>query len=84
MNIHSLSDIDDQFHIGVIVVVRPTGDLNILIRHSDVVCVRTQILGGCHDGELYGPFVPEGLVCPFSHGPDFLDGCDTIVGNEDL
>jgi hypothetical protein len=43
-----------------------------------------QILGGGHDGELNGTLVAKGLVGPFPHGTDLLDGGDTVVGDEDL
>lgn len=31
-----------------------------------------------------GALVAKRLVGPFSHGSDFLDGSDTVVGNQDL
>ena len=58
--------------------------LDVLVCHSDVVSVGSQILGGGHDGELNGALVAKGLVRPSSDGSDLLDGGDTVVCNQDL
>ena len=58
--------------------------LYILIRHSNIVCIRLQIFRCSHHCKLYRPLVAEGFVGPFSHRPDFLDCGNTIVGNENL
>jgi len=84
VHIHSFCHIYDQFHVGVVVVIGSAGYLDVLIRHPDVVCICLQILWGGHDGELYGPLIAKGLVCPFSYRPDLLDCCNTIVGNQNL
>lgn len=58
--------------------------LNILISHTNIIGVCLQIFRSGHDCELNGTLVTERLVGPFSHGTDFLDCGNTIVGNEDL
>ena len=58
--------------------------LNILICHSNEVCICVQIFRCSHHSELYRPLVAEGFVGPFSHRPDLLDSCDAVVGNENL
>jgi hypothetical protein len=58
--------------------------LYILIRHSNIVCIRLQIFRCSHHRKLYRPLVTEGFVGPFSHRPDFFDCGNTIVGNENL
>lgn len=84
VDVHPLGDIHDQLHVGVVVVVGASRHFNVVVCHSDVVCVGLQILGGGHDGELDGALVAECLVCPFSNRPDFLDGSNTVVGNQNL
>jgi hypothetical protein len=80
----ALRDIDDKVDIGVIVVVRSTGDFNISVGHPDVLGIDSQVFGSGHDGELYCALGPESLVGPFSDRSDFLDGGDTVVGDKDL
>ena len=58
--------------------------LNVLIRHSNVVCVCLQIFWSGHHSELDGTLVAECLVGPFSYRSNLLDGCDTVVGDQDL
>lgn len=84
MDVHALRNVDDQFDIGVVVVVGTAGDLNVVVGHTDVICVGLQIFGGGHDGELDSPLVAERLVRPFSDRSDLFDGRNTVVGNEDL
>jgi hypothetical protein len=84
MDVHPFGDIDDQLDIGIVVVVRATGHFHVLIRHSDVVCIRLQIFWRGHHRELDGPFVAERLVGPFSYGADLFDCGNTVVGNEHL
>jgi hypothetical protein len=43
-----------------------------------------QVFGSSHDSELDGTLVAELLVAPLSDRSDLLDGCDTVVGDEDL
>ncbi len=59
-------------------------NLDVLVRHADVVCVGRQVLGRGHDGELDGALVAKGLVGPFPDAADLLDGRDAVVRNEDL
>lgn len=58
--------------------------LDVLVRHTDVVGVGSQILWRGHDGKLYRSFIAESLVCPFPNAANLLDGCDTVVCYEDL
>jgi hypothetical protein len=58
--------------------------LDVLVCHSDVVSVGSQVLRGGHDGELNGALVAKGLVRPSSDGSDLLDSGDTVVCNQDL
>ena len=43
-----------------------------------------QIFRCCHDRELNSPFITKRLVGPFSDGPNLLDSCDTVVGDQYL
>lgn len=84
MDVHALSNIHNQLHVCVVIVIRASRDLYILVRHPNVVGICSQIFWGGHDGELDRPLVAEGLVGPFPHGSDLLDCRNTIVGNQDL
>jgi hypothetical protein len=74
----------NELDVGVVVVVGATRDLDVLVRHADVVCVGGQVLGCGHDSELDGALIAQCLVCPLPHGADFFDGGDTVVCNENL
>ena len=67
VNVHALGHVDNELNVGVVVVVGATGDLDILVRHTDVVCVGRQVLGSGHDGELDGALIAQRFVCPFPH-----------------
>lgn len=84
MHAHPLSNIDNQFHIRVIIVVCAARDFHILICHADVVCIGLQILRRRHDRKLNRLLIAECLVGPFPHRSDLLDGRNTVVGNQDL
>lgn len=84
VDVHPLSNIHDQLHIGVVVVVGAAGHFNVVVCHSDVVCVGLQIFGCGHDRELDGALIAERLVGPFSNRSDFLDGSNAVVGNQNL
>jgi hypothetical protein len=84
VNVHTLGHINDELDVGVVVVVGATGDLDVLVRHADVVCVGRQVLGGGHDGELDGALIAQCLVCPLPHGADLFDGGDTVIRNQNL
>lgn len=84
MHVHPLSDINNQLHIGIIMVICAAGNLDVVIRHADVVCIGLQIFRGGHHSELDGPLVAEGLVGPFPDGPDLLDSGDTVVRDKYL
>jgi len=66
VDIHALGNIHDQLYVGVVVVVGAAGDFDVVVCHSDIVCVGLQIFGSGHDGELDGALVAESLVSPFS------------------
>lgn len=80
----SFSNIDNKVDVGIVVVVASTGHFDESISHSDILCVDSQIFRCGHDGELDSTFVAECFVRPFSDRTDFLDGGDTVVGDEDL
>jgi len=84
MSSSPLRNIHDQLNVGVIVVIGPTGDLNVLIGHPDIVGVGLEILRRGHDGELDGPLISERFICPFSHGANLFNGGDAIISNENL
>lgn len=84
MDVHPLGNIHNQLHVGVIVIVGAARHLNVVISHSDVVCIGLQVFGGSHHCELDGALVAECLVSPFSNGSNLLDGSNTVVGNQNL
>ena len=67
MDIHALRNIENELDVGIVVVIRAAGDLDVVVRHSDVICVGLQIFWGSHDGEVNGSLVAERLVGPFSN-----------------
>lgn len=100
MNPHPLGHVHYQLDVGIVVVIGASGDLvelgtcserrillsylDILVRHTNVVCIGLQILWCRHNSELYGSLVSERLVRPFSYASDFFDRRNSVVGNEDL
>lgn len=84
MNVHPFGNVDDKLNIGIIIIIGASRHLNILVGHANVVRICLQIFGSCHHCKLDRSLVPKGFVGPFPYGPDFLDGGDTIVGNEYL
>mgnify|MGYP006976734340 FL=1 len=55
-----------------------------MICHADVVGIGLKIFWRSHDRELDGTLVSERLVRPFSYRPDLLDGCNTVVRDQNL
>lgn len=84
MDIHALGNIHNQLDIGIVVVVCASGNLDVVVCHSNVICVGLQIFGSGHDSEVNGPLVAECLVSPFSNRSNLLDGGDTVVGDQNL
>ena len=84
MHVHALCNVDNEFDVRVVMVVCTAGYFDIVVCHSDVVCVGLQIFGCGHDRELDRPFVAESLVCPLTDGSNFLDSSDTVVGDQNL
>lgn len=84
MNASSFSDIHDKIHIGIIVVVASTWNFDVLIGHSDVVCIDLQILWSSHDSEFDSTFVSKGFVSPFPNGTNLFDCSNTIVTDQNL
>ncbi|KAH3686398.1 hypothetical protein WICPIJ_002577 [Wickerhamomyces pijperi] len=84
VNFGSFSNIDNQFNIGVVVVVGTTWDFDVLVSHTDVLRVGFQIFWGGHGDELDDSFVTKGFVGPLSDRSDFLDGGNTIVRDQNL
>ena len=58
--------------------------LDVLIRHTNEIGICSQVLGCGHGSKLYRTLVAERFVGPFSDRPNFFDGCDAVVGYEDL
>lgn len=106
MYTHSFGNIDNQLDVGIIVIIRATGNLehylsvhpynfgrrkkkrkekkkraylDVLVSHSDIVCVPLQVLWRGHDGKLYGALIAKGIVGPFPDGSDFLDSSNAVV-----
>lgn len=67
VDIHSLGDIQNELDVGIVVVICAAGNLDVVVCHSDVICVGLQILWCGHDGEVNGSLVAERLVGPFSN-----------------
>ena len=77
MDTGTLGDIDDNVDVRVVVVVRASGNLDVLVRHPDVVGVDLEILRRGHDDEFDGALRTERLVSPFSDRTDFFYSSDT-------
>ena len=77
-------NLNDEFNICVVVIVRPPRDIDDFVPHAYVLCVRPEVLGGGHHDEEDGALVAEGVVGPLTDGTDALDGADTIVSDEDF
>ena len=58
--------------------------LNILISHSNVIRICSEVFWRSHHSKLDGPLVAEGFVGPFSDRSYLFHSCDTVVGYEDL
>lgn len=84
MNSGALGNIDDEVNVGVVVVVGASWYLNILIGHADIFGVHLEILRCRHDSELDRALVAKGLVSPLADRTDFLDGGNTVVGDQDF
>lgn len=84
MDIHTLRHVHNQFDIGIIIIIGSSGDIDVLVGHANVVCVGMQAFWGSHHGELDCPFIEKGLVGPFPHGSNLLDGGDPVVGDKGL
>lgn len=84
VDIHALGNIDNEFDIGVVVVIGTARDFYVMISHADIIGIGLQILRRGHDGEMDCPLIAEGLVCPFPDRADLLDGGNTVVGNKHL
>ena len=61
-----------------------TTHLNVLIRHTNVVCIGSKILRCCHHRKLNSSFISEGLIGPFSYGSDFFHRGNAVVRNKYL
>lgn len=58
--------------------------LNVSIGHSNIVGICLQVFRSSHDSKLYGPFVAERLVSPFSDGSNLFHGGNAVIGNKYL
>jgi hypothetical protein len=77
MNSSPLCDIDNDIYIRVVVVVRSSGDLDVLVGHANVVCIDLEILRGRHDSELDCTLRTERLIAPLPDRADLLDRSNT-------
>lgn len=82
--VHALGNINNKLDVCIVVVICATGHFDVVVGHSDVIGVGSQIFGGGHDCELNGLFVAKRLVGPFPYRSNLLDGSDTVVGNQYL
>ncbi|KAH3673865.1 hypothetical protein OGATHE_001845 [Ogataea polymorpha] len=57
----SLCNLDNQVHVGMVVVVRSSRNFDVLVGHSDVIGIRVEVLGSGHGDELDGSFVAKCL-----------------------
>jgi hypothetical protein len=60
----SLGDVYDEVDVRVVVIVRAPRDLNIAVRHANVLRIDLQILRGGHDGKLNGTLGAKCFVAP--------------------
>lgn len=58
--------------------------LNVLIGHTNVVCIGSKILRCSHHGKLNSSLISEGLIGPFSDRSDFFHSSNAVVCNKDL
>jgi hypothetical protein len=77
MNACALGHVYNQVDVGVVVIIRPTRNLNISVGHADVVCVDLQVLWGGHHGELNSAVGAKGLIGPLAYGTYLLNGGNT-------
>ena len=80
----TLSNIDNQLDIGVIVSIGATGHFHVFVRHADVFSVHTQVFRRRHYDKLNGTLIAKRLVGPFAHGANLFHSCNTIVTNKHL
>lgn len=79
----TFSNVDDQVNIGIVVVVRSTGHLDVLVGHTNVLSIDRQIFGGGHHDKLDGSLKTKRLVCPFADGANLFDCRNTVVADQD-
>lgn len=84
VHLSSTGDVDDKLDVGIIIVVGPTRNGHILVRHFDIFSIGLEILRSDHDHEPDGSFIFEHLIRPATYRTHALDSSDSIVGDEDL
>jgi hypothetical protein len=68
----TFGNVDDEVHVGIIVVIRTPWYFYVTVGHTNVFGVYFEILRCCHDGEFDRTFRPKRFVAPLPNGSDFL------------
>ena len=82
VNVGAVGDLDNEGHIGVIVIVCAPGHLHKLVSHANVLRIDSHVLWGCHCHKCDCALIAKGLVCPAADGADELDSRYAVVGHE--
>ncbi|KAH3668227.1 hypothetical protein OGAPHI_001981 [Ogataea philodendri] len=80
----SFSDFNDEFHVGIVVIISSARNFHVLVGHSDVLGIGLEVFWSSHGHELDGSFVAESFVGPFSNRTDLFHGTDTVVCNKNF
>ena len=84
LNFRAFGNVNNEVNVRVVVVIRSTWHRHVLVSHSNVLGVRSQVFWCDHDDEAYGMFVLEHFVRPASHRAHTLHSRNAIVRNEHL
>ena len=79
-----LGDLCDQRHVGVVVLVRTTRDLDVVIRETNKLGVRREVLRGRHGQELNRVFIPKRVERPTPHRQNALRRRHTVIRDQHL
>lgn len=77
MHTGTLSNVDNDVDVRVVIVVGSTGHFDVLVGHADVVGVDLEIFRSGHHDKLDRAFRAKRLVRPLAHRANLLDGSDT-------
>ena len=78
----ALGDVDDELHVGVVIVVGTAWHRHELVGELDVGSVGLDVVGRGHGDELDHVVAPKGLKGPLPDGTDALDTGDAIVSDK--